>query len=338
MDKDLSGLFLFGATHHTAPIAIREQIALKEDRFFLLSKEFHPRLDECLLLNTCNRTEIYGVSQNKHIYEQIQNMFCRFHTLDTFSLANYCFWKKDEAMIKHLFEVCSGLDSQLIGETEIFGQVKKAYRKAVDEKTIGKRLHKIFQKSFQAAKWIRTNTALNQGQVSIGNIIVELASRIFGHLEKSTVLVIGAGQVGLQTAKCLYSRQVKQLTIASRTLEKAKTVAAQIDANAVIFSGKADQIALFDIIICSTSSTKNLLTTELIKTALHKRPNRPLFLIDLSVPRNIDPNVSQLPNVFLYNLDDIARIANRNRQLRKAEVAKCHVFIKERSQALFQTL
>ena len=340
MNKDLDALFVIGGSHHTAPLGIRERMAIVPERLpqFYDDLQKIPGLEESLLLSTCNRTELYGVSAHPEIRANIERYLCQFQGIEAKTLARYGFWQYGPSVVQRLFELSAGLDSQRVGETEIFGQIKDAYQTAITHKGIGSLLHQVCQKSFQAAKWIRTHSAINKNRVSIGNIAVGLAQRIFEDLSESHILVVGAGQVGQQTAKALKSRGAQNFFVTSRTLEKAEALAQAVGGQAKVLDKDPSHLATFDILICSTLSPSPLFSPELLEATMRHRPNRPLFLIDLAVPRDIAPEAADIANVFLYNLEDLTAIANHNQAHQQAEADRCRTLLRDRATALCAAL
>jgi glutamyl-tRNA reductase len=238
--------------------------------------------------------------------------------------------------VQHLVEVSAGLDSQMLGETEIFGQVKDAYAAAQSSGTTGPVLNRIFQKGFQAAKHVRTNTAITEGHVSVANVAVDLALTIFGELASTRILLLGAGEIGEKTAKAFQSRGAAALTVASRRFERAMELATALGASAMPFEQRESRLAEFDVVVCATSSPDVVVTRAATRAAMHKRPVRPLFFIDQALPRDVEPAVADIDNVFLYNLDDLAKIAEENRVAREAEMTKCRAIVAEKADALWR--
>ena len=238
--------------------------------------------------------------------------------------------------VQHLVEVSAGLDSQMLGETEIFGQVKAAYAAAQAGGTTGPVLNRVFQKGFQAAKHVRTTTAITEGQVSVANVAVELALNIFGGLADTRILLLGAGDIGEKTAKAFQSRGAAALTVASRNLERAMELATSLGASAMPFEQREARLAEFDVVVCATSAPDLVISLAATRAAMHRRPARPLFFIDQALPRDVDPAVADLQNVFLYNLDDLAKIAEENRAAREAEIAKCRAIVAAKADALWR--
>ncbi len=336
MDTPAPVLFLLGASHHTAPLAVREKLALDDAKAAALAENLRaqPGVKEFTLLNTCNRVEIYGVG-TAEAFQSITATLAHVTGCSEAELSVVVKARLGHTVIEHLFSVAAGLDSQLVGETEILGQVKAAYDAALARRWTGPVLNRVFQKTFQAAKHIRTHTAIGAGQTSIASVAVDLAGRIFGELATTRVLVIGAGDIGLKTVQAFQSRGAASITVASRTLAKAEEAAAAAGGWALSLTELPEALAAADIIASSTASPGFILTRELVATAIRRRPARPLFLIDLALPRDIEPGAAELANVFLYNLDDLAEIAEGNRALREAEVARCRAILAERTAQLW---
>ncbi|MEO6568916.1 MAG: glutamyl-tRNA reductase [Opitutaceae bacterium] len=331
-------LFVLGATHHTAPLAVREKLTLGESVATALHAELTglSQLREFTMLSTCNRVEFYGVATNPDAVAQVQAMFCARQRFDPAEFEKIRLSLNGRDAIRHLLEVAAGLDSQMLGETEIFGQVKEAYALAQKRGSTGPVLNRIFQKAFQAAKNIRTNTAITEGQVSVANVAVELASKIFGDLRETRVLLLGAGEIGEKTARAFQSRGAASITVASRRFERATDLAATLGASPMPFEQREPRLGEFDIVVCATSAPDTVIAPDSTAAAMKKRPARPLFFIDLALPRDVDPAVAELQNVFLYNLDDLAKIAEENRAAREAEIAKCRGIVVEKADALWR--
>ena len=332
------GLFVIGATHRRVPLEVREKLSLSAESVLALHNEFAgiEGLKEFTVLNTCNRVEFYGVAANAEAAARVTGSFCARQNFDRaeFEKVRLCLRGRDA--IQHLLEVSAGLDSQMLGETEIFGQVKDAYAKAQQNGCTGPILNRVFQKGFQAAKHVRSNTAITEGQVSVANVAVELALDIFGSLKETRILLLGAGEIGEKTAKAFQSRGAAALTVGSRRLEHAMELAGALGASAMPFEQREDRLGEFDVVVCATSAPEVILGMEAIQAAMKRRPARPLFFIDQALPRNVDPRVSNIQNVFLYNLDDLAKIAEENRAAREAELTKCRALVQEKTDALWR--
>lgn len=339
-DPRADGLFVIGATHHTAPIEVRERLSLSVEGAATLRAELAALdgLREFALLNTCNRIEFYGVAANTEAATKVQELFCRHQKFEHEEFEKFRLRLHGPHTVRHLLKVASGLDSQMLGETEIFGQVKAAYAVAQSNGHTGAVLNRFFQKAFQAAKHIRTQTAITEGQVSIANVAVDLAQKIFGQLQDTRILLLGAGDIGEKTAKAFQSRGAGSLTVASRRLERAMEVATTLGASAMPFEHSDSRLAEFDVVVCATAAPDTVVKTPAVSAAMRKRPARPLFLIDLALPRDVETATAELENVFLYNLDDLAKIAEENRVAREAELVKCHSLLAERAEALWQNL
>lgn len=337
MEPHSSVLFLLGASHHTAPLAVREKIALSDARATALATRLQqtPGVGEFTLLNTCNRVEIYGVARDTDTLTALRSTFADVTGCAPAELEGVLELRQNHDVVSHAFSVASGVDSQIVGETEILGQVKDAYEKALAQRWTGPVLNRVFQKTFQAAKHVRTHTAIGEGQISIASVAVELAGKIFGDLSPVSILVVGAGDIGVKTVQAFQSRGARKITVASRTLSKAEEAAAQTGGWAASMADLPEVLASADIVASSTSAPGLVLTHDLIAAAMRRRAARPLFLIDLALPRDIDPAAANLGNVYLYNLDDLAKIAEENRAQREAEVARCRAILAERTAALW---
>lgn len=330
-------LFLLGVSHHTTPLAVREKLALNDARAGALAARLQvtPGVAEFALLNTCNRVEIYGVARGADTLAALRQEFAAATNCAPAELEDVLQLRQNHEVVAHLFSVASGLDSQIVGETEILGQVKSAYETALEREWTGAVLNRVFQKTFQAAKHIRTHTGIGEGQTSVASVAVDLAGRIFGDLSPISVLVVGAGDIGIKTVQAFQSRGARSITVASRTLSKAEEAAAQAGGWAASLADLPEVLATADVVACSTSAPGLVLPHELVAQAMKRRPARPLFLIDLALPRDIDPSAANLPNVYLYNLDDLAKIAEGNLAQREAEVARCRAIVAERTAALW---
>jgi len=330
-------LFFLGASHHTAPLAVREKLTLDEQRVRDLAARLRetPGLREFAMINTCNRVELYSVAATPAAADAARQSLSDITGCSPAELDGVVVQRSNAAAIEHLFAVAAGLESQIVGEAEILGQVKEAYSHALEQHWTGPVLNRVFQKTFQAAKHLRTNTALGEGQISIATVAVDLAGKIFGDLAQVRILVVGAGEIGLKTVQAFQSRGAKSITVASRTLSKAEEAVAQGGGWAASLAELPEILANSDIVASSTSAPYAIVTREMAAFAMKRRPQRPLFLIDLALPRDIEPEAGQVSDVYLYNLDDLAKIAESNLAQRKAEVAKCRVILTQRTAALW---
>ena len=340
-------LFMLGSSHKFASLAERELISLPAEKIesFYEGLTSISSMRECLLLNTCNRTEIYGVGNGACLLDEVCKYLSDFRNLDSGFMDRHFYQHKGEAVVRHLFEVTSGIDSQMVGETEILGQVKKAYEDARTRKLSGKILNRLFQKGFQTAKWTRTNTGISRGQVNLGNVLSDLAKRIFGKVENCRLLIVGAGDVAESTMQSFKSRGCLEVTVTGRTFDwcplsrrKPDELAEKFGGFAMAYERFQDSLHLFDVILTSTSSGKIMITFDDIKRAFKKSPGKPLFLIDASVPRNIEEEVSRIDNIFLYNMDDVSAIANENLRMRMTEVERCRGALAGRAARLWEQM
>lgn len=338
--QDNSSLFMIGCSHNTTPLHIREYFSISSESESLLYKVLlsHKSVLEVLILNTCNRVEIYIVADSAINKDDVVDAYCKIQRISREQCLSYFSIQEDDFVIRHLFEVASGIDSQLIGETEILGQVKVAYERAKGMGSTGRILNRIIQKSFQAAKWIRTNTAISRGQVSIGSITCDLALRIFGDLSSTRILMIGSGEIGEKTAMALKFRGANDLTVTNRTFKRACELAEKISATAILYENFPKMINRFDIVICSTGAPEVILSSEIARKAMELRPELPLFLIDLSLPRNICQTTTEIPNTFLYNIDDLAKMANENLKARQIEINTCREHLSQKAQHVWHNL
>ncbi|MEO0796393.1 MAG: glutamyl-tRNA reductase [Verrucomicrobiota bacterium] len=333
-------LFVLGSSHRTASLEVRERLALDSSRAQKLANELRDaeQVDECLILNTCNRVEIYGVTRHQELKVPLLEQLSGIHGLPISELESHIYWMTDEEAIRHAFEVASGLDSQMVGENEILGQLKEAYAKASDERYTGRVLNRVFQKSFQAAKWVRTHTGVSKGQVSIGNIATELATRVCGNLVDTQVVLLGTGEVGEKTTQALASRGAERIIVVGRNLMRARSLADQFTGAVSNFEKLPQLLAHADVVIGATSAPEPIITRELLKPIMDERMTRPLIAIDTALPRDIDGDIEALENVYLYNLDHLAQIANENLKAREREVETAKENILERAKRLWQSL
>jgi glutamyl-tRNA reductase len=331
-------LFLLGASHHTTPLELREKLALTPERLpaFHQAAATLPGMRELAVLNTCNRVEFYGTADSVETVQRLRETFCTFQGFPSEAYASISHQATGLSAIKHLLSVASGLDSQMLGETEILGQVKDAYAAAQQRQTTGPVLNRVFQKAFQHAKYVRTHTAITEGQISVANVAVDLALKIFGDLASTRILLLGSGEIGEKTAKAFQSRGAGSLTVASRTFANAMELATTLNATALPWEHVASQLADYSIVVGSTAAPTAVVTLADTVAAMKKRAVDPLFFIDLALPRDIDPAVAKLENVFLYNLDDLAKIAEENRAARAAEVIHARKIVVEKAVALWK--
>lgn len=318
-------LLLLGMNHKTAPVEIRERlnIACTED-FNLLGEILAiPGVEEALYLSTCNRVEILVRSrEGGGAEERLRELIFRHGNLSGAELARCLYVYRDETAVRHLFRVAAGLDSLIMGEPQILGQVKDAYRQAVEREAAGIILNKLLHRAFRVAKRVRTETGVANHAVSVSYAAVELAKKIFGTLGDKKILLVGAGEMSELAARHLLKHGGDQFFVANRTWERAVGMAADFQGTAVEFPRLGEVLREADIVITSTGAPGYILTGEMVAAALKRRKNRLLFIIDIAVPRDVDPRAGDLENVYLYNMDDLQEIADENMAIRKEEAAR----------------
>jgi glutamyl-tRNA reductase len=331
-------IFVAGLSYKTTPVEVREQLAVHRSRLPCSGcrLKLQGNLSEVVLLSTCNRVEIYGVTPG--LNADVNGLFRQLSGSD-FDFSPYIYFKEEEEAIRHLFSVAGGLDSMVLGETEITGQVKHAYLSAQEAKLTGKTLNRVFQVALQTAKEIRSKTAIGRGATSVGSVAVELAERIFDRdLSEKVVMIIGAGKMGEACVRHLAKRGAHTVLVSNRSFERARNLAAEFGGRAVHFDECLQALATADIVVSSTGSPHTILHREEVASILSARRNRPLFLVDIAVPRDIDPAVQELNNVFLYDIDDLETIVRENTKCREQELAHCQAIITERTTAVMAKL
>src|SRR6266513_1009429 len=319
-------LFCVGLSHHTANVAKLEQFAGSASAESIVREA---GCTEALLLTTCNRVEVYAVSQRRISTEEIARCLMRKIDADPHDHAPPFYRYEAEKCVLHLFRVASALDSMVVGESEILGQAKKAYESARKSGAAGPCLHRLFQRAFRVAKQVRTHTDIARGAVSVGSVAIDLAQRIFGKLSECKVLVLGAGETSERTARALISRGVRDLRVANRSIERAGELAQAVGGRAVLFDEWATQCREIDILITATASETPLLTPGELAPMLRERLDRPLFIIDIAVPRDVDPGVNEMEGVYLYDIDSIRSVAEQSLALRRKQVAAAEAIIAE---------
>ncbi|PYL57750.1 MAG: glutamyl-tRNA reductase, partial [Verrucomicrobia bacterium] len=294
-------LFCIGLSHHTADVATREQFTGSATTESIVRQT---GCAEALLLTTCNRVEVYAVSDRRVSTDEIARCLIRKANSDPHHYAPPFYRYEANKCAHHLFRVASGLDSMVVGESEILGQAKKAYESARESGAVGPYLHRLFQRAFRVAKQVRTHTEIARGTVSVGSVAVDLAQRIFGKLTDCKVLVLGAGETSELTARALVSRGVSDIRVSNRSADRANELAQAVGGCAVVpFNEWMVQCREVDILITSTASEMPLLTPDKLAPMLRERVDRPLFIIDIAVPRDVDPSVNEMDGVYLYDID-----------------------------------
>ena len=318
-------LYALGLNHHTAPLALRERVVFHVERLrealTELKGAFSP---EAAILSTCNRTEVYLAGDER---PDLAQWLARYHRLDPAELQPYLYTLPRERAVRHAFRVASGLDSMVLGEPQILGQMKDAARAAESAGTLGTVLHKLFQRSFAVAKEVRTTTSVGAASVSMAAAAVKLAARIFPSLKDQNVLFIGAGEMIDLCATHFAAQAPARITVANRTRERAERLAARFNGNAIELRSLAGELHKYDIIVSCTASSLPILGKGLVERAVRARRHRPIFMVDLAVPRDIEQEVAELDDVFLYTVDDLAQIVTESRDARRSAVEQAEVII-----------
>jgi glutamyl-tRNA reductase len=323
-------IFLLGVNHKTTPVEVREKMALSQGYETPLTGLKHvPGLREYYLLSTCNRVELLMVTQSDSNTLGDVIPFLFGHHLKPEDARKYLYILQGEEAVHHLFMVAASLDSLVVGEAQILGQLKEAYRMAAQLGCTGPLLNKLLHKSFSVAKRVRTETAIGSSAVSISYAAVQLAKKIFGNLEEKHVLLVGAGEMAELAAEHLVGQGVGSVVVANRTLARAVDLAQRFNGRAVSMDELVSQLAAVDIIISSTGAKDIILHKEQVKSVMRSRRNRPLFFIDIAVPRDLDPRLIELDNVYLYDIDDLSSVIESNKQERDKEAVKAKRIVDE---------
>jgi glutamyl-tRNA reductase len=317
-------LFCVGLSHHTASVETRERFAGHSETGCVLR---NLGCAEALVLSTCNRVEVYAASAARVPTEKIAR--CLACEVDQQLPDDTAVFYRHEGAecVQHLFRVAAGVDSMVVGETEILGQTKKAYGLAHSSGAVGPFLHRLFQRAFRVAKQVRTHTEITRGSVSVGSVAVDLAQKIFGDLAGRKVLVLGAGETSERTARALASHGVTDLRVSNRSNERAEELARSVGGWAISFDLWLEQCGEIDILITSTSSETPLLSPQTLGPVLRERVDRPLFIIDIAVPRDVDPKINELDGVYLYDIDSLQSVAEQSLALRRQQIAAAEAII-----------
>jgi len=314
-------LFALGVNHTTAPLSIREHVAFHSESLGQALHDLiaHQPVKEAAILSTCNRTELYCNTDNP---QAALEWLAHYHSLQPAAIQPYTYALNSNEAVKHAFRVASGLDSMVLGEPQILGQMKQAVKVAEHAGTMGTLLHKLFQKTFAVAKEVRTTTDIGASSVSMAAASVKLAQRIYGDLKPLKVLFIGAGEMIELCAEHFSAQKPASITVANRTLERGEALASRLGGRAIMLTDLPDQLAEFDIVITCTASQLPIVGLGMVERAIKARKRRPIFMVDLAVPRDVETEVAELDDVFLYTVDDLAQIVQEglgNRQQAAAE-------------------
>ncbi len=328
------GILLIGMSHKTSPLAIRERLALScENSWHPLERlRQMPSIREALYLATCNRVEVLVCSTDQaeqEAGEALRALLTERAGIAQPELERCLYTFTGAEAVRHLFRVASSLDSLVMGEAQILGQVKEAYREAVEHETTGTMLNRILHHAFSVAKRVRTETGIADNAVSVGFAAVELAKKIFGRLEGKAILLVGAGEMSELAARHLLKQGISSIFVANRTHARAQEIADLFEGTAVTLEQMPEVLKKVDIVISSTGAPDYVLTREMVAAALHRRKNRFLFLIDIAVPRDIEPAAGDIDNVYLYNIDHLQELVDENRNSRLREAARAELIIEE---------
>ena len=325
-------ILVVGLNHKSAPVEIREKLAFDTNSISTALSMFLQKYQnaEAVILSTCNRVEIYVSSLEDSIkVEDVLSFLADFHRIELNYLSQYMYHYKDDRAVVHLFFVTSSLDSMVLGESQILSQVKEAYMMASMQEATGKVMNQLFQQALNVAKIVHTSTSIGKGKVSISSVAVEFAEKIFQDFTGKIVLVVGAGEMCELLLKHLYEEGSRTFIVANRTFERAQELANEYHGQAIKYELLNEYLTKADIIISSTSAPHYVIHANQVKDAIKHRRGNPMFLIDIAVPRDIEPDVANIHNVYLYNIDDLQSVVNQNADERTREVEKCRAIIEE---------
>ena len=319
---------VLGLNHKTAPVALREKVAFNEDRLVAALRTLRQEsgIAEVVILSTCNRTEVYwaGTASGTELSRWLER-----HHGNNLDIASSLYVHQDRLAVEHAFSVASGLDSMVLGEAQILGQLKDAYRVAHQTGSTGPWLNKLFQAAFSAAKRVRSETQIGANAVSLASATVSLARRMYANLGDHTALMIGAGEMIALTARHFASAGVKHMVIANRTLSRAQSLATELKAHAVDLSALDRELADADIVVSCTASSAPLISKNAAAAAVRARRHRPIFMVDLAVPRDVEPSVAELEDVYLFSIDDLQQLVDENRQQREVAAGGARLLLEE---------
>jgi len=323
-------ILVAGLSHKTAPVEVRERIAIPSRDYVETVRRLvtAPFIDEGVVLSTCNRSEFYCTTAEPeqargHLLEFVEELGRR----NGHTLSSYLYTKEGEDAVRHLFTVAASLDSLVVGEPQILGQVKEAYLASSEAKATGFTLDRLFQEALRTGRDVRSKTEIGSYAISVSSVAVELAKKIFGQLGDRNALVMGVGEISQLTLRSLVSNGIRQVYVANRTHERSVEVAKEVGGTPVEFSRLLEVLRDVDVVVTSTASPRHLIRRDDLAAAMHLRRNRPIFIIDLAVPRDVEPECGQIYNVFLYNIDDLKAVAEGNLERREKEAARAQAII-----------
>jgi glutamyl-tRNA reductase len=329
-------IVLIGLNHRTAPVELRERVSFTQEEARLASEQLRSRgvLSETLVLSTCNRSELYGVPAESALSASesagaMELFLAMFHKIEPAALNGSLYRRHDRDAVRHLFRVAAGLDSMMLGEAEILGQIRDAYRIAVDHGGTGPVLNRMFQSALEVGKRVRAETQISARPMSVAFAGVKLAERIFGSLRSHSALILGAGSTGEQVVAHLRDRGISRLGVANRSRQRAMELAQRFGAEVADWDKLDSSLVWPDLVICSVSSPETIVSLQDVERAMAARSNRSLLFIDLGLPRNVAPGAAELYNVYLYGIDDLKEIVEQNKRAREAEIPKVEALVEE---------
>lgn len=326
-------IVLIGLNHRTASLDMRERVAFNPEQALRASQELRTRgiLEESLVLSTCNRSEVYGVPPEKlaDSANALEGFLTTFHQLRAEELNGSMYRHRDRDAVRHLFRVSAGLDSMMLGEAEILGQVREAYRAALEHGATGPVLNRMFQGALEVGKRVRSETEIGARPTSVASAGVRLAERVFGKLRGHSALIIGAGSMGEQAATHLRDRGINRVVVANRSAQRGDELAKRMNSQTVPWENIPESLQHADIVVTSVGGSDKVLTPDIVTRAMELRGDRALFVIDLGMPRNVESEVGSLYNVYLYNIDDLSGIVEQNKQARASEIPRAEEIIEE---------
>ena len=324
-------LFVVGLSHRSAPVEVRERVDFGRDGLerALTALMGSGLIREGVVLSTCNRAEIYAVLERDSDVEALTRFFSDYHGVGLAEIAGHLYVHRGAEAARHVFRVAAGLDSLVVGEPQVLGQVKAAYNLASDRGATGALINRLFHSAFGTGKRVRSETGLSEGAVSVSYAAVALAKKIFGTIKGRTVLIAGAGEMAALTGIHLKAQEAGRIIISSRTAATAERLAADLQGQAVPWSQLPEMLAAADVAVTATGASIAVITRELVQTVMRQRPHRPLFIIDIAVPRDVEPSAGDLEQVFLYNIDDLQQIVKDNLAKRGAELSRAEAIVEE---------
>jgi glutamyl-tRNA reductase len=336
-----AGVYTLGLNHVSAPVALRERVSLSDElvkpALESLRSAFGGAVQEAAVLSTCNRTELYCAA-DRQVAQQLPQWLADFRQLDHAAVAPHLYLHDQDQAVRHAFRVAAGLDSMVLGEAQILGQLKGAVRTADEAGSLGTLLHQLFQRTFSVAKEVRTTTAIGEQSVSLAAAAVRLSERVFGDLKDTKVLFIGAGEMIELCATHFAAKQPRMMTVANRTIERADTLATRFDASSMRLADLTDRLSEFDVVVSCTASTLPILGLGLVERATRKRRRLPMVMVDLAVPRDIEPEVGRLDDIYLYSVDDLGAVVQSGAEARQAAVIQAEAIIDARVRSFMHWL